>query len=613
MKVIILKLALHPNWNTFIEHLNSDSDCFYFTNSEEQTKLVRNLFKQDTNSSYDILIFQTNKDKFGFKKIRNAWYAKARDSGVESNLSIENAVKLDASTKDDLVGIIGNEPKIIDNEKYLFVEDISSKKFYDKINKFNFKERKYGTGNFNILKKSDINESILEYEDKLSPLAQNSIDAKRALGYSKPDNRTEYQKDKDKIINSKAFRRLVDKAQVYNTEKGDHFRNRLTHTLEVNKIAKTMARSLKLNEDLTEAIALVHDIGHTPFGHQGERTISKLIKEKDSMNNRNGYYGDFKHNYQGVRTVNYLEEKYLEHPGLDLSYQVIEGMLKHTKISDNYQIDNYLKIGEKNELYLEYSHSITLEGQIVAMADEIAQISHDLDDGIANGLIEIEELKERLETKNFRPLVEKIEDINKNFYERKEESEKDPYKRQFIDGRDILRASVVPVVVDYLIKKVIDDSQKNINSYCKSQKKSVDIIEDNLIKINDSINLKLFSNVIMSNVINSYEVNFFDGKSTLIIEELFNEYYNNPRLLPDNTINRIIREIKMLTRNYTNLRRGSINKIKEEIKILKGKKKNGNQELIKTKEKIYIRGIADFIAGMTDNFAKEQYKKLFQV
>lgn len=612
MKIVILKLAFHPNWNTFIEHLNSDSDCFYFTKGN-QTTLVENLFSQEDNSSYDILILQTDKDESDLKKIRNAWYAKARDSGVESNLSIENAVKLDDPTKDDLVSIIESESEIIDNDKYLFVEEISSEKFYDKINKFNFKEREYGTGNFNILKKSDLNESILEYEDNLFPLAQRSIDSKRALGYSEPDNRTEYQKDKDKIINSKAFRRLVDKAQVYNTEKGDHFRNRLTHTLEVNKIAKTMARSLKLNEDLTEAIALAHDIGHTPFGHQGERTIARLIQEKDNTNNRNGYYGGFKHNYQGVRIVNYLEEKFLEHPGLDLSYQVIEGMLKHTKTTGDYQIDNYLIIGDKSNLYLDYSHSITLEGQIVAMADEIAQISHDLDDGIANGLVEIEELKERLETKNFSPLVEKIEDINRNFSEREKESEKDPYKRQYIDGRDILRASVVPVVVDYLIKKVVSDSQKNIINYYQSHGESVDIIEDILIKIDKSINLKLFSNVIMSNVINSYEVNFFDGKSTLIIEELFNEYYNNPRLLPDNTIDRIIREIQVLTRNYTNLRRGSIDKIKEEIKILKGKNKNGNQELIKRKEKIYIRGIADFIAGMTDNFAREQYKKLFQV
>jgi len=125
--------------------------------------------------------------------------------------------------------------------------------------------------------------------------------------------------------------------------------------------------------------------------------------------------------------------------------------------------------------------------------------------------------------------------------------------------------------------------------------------------------IKLFRNIILSNIINSYEVNFFDGKSSLIVEELFKAYYNNPRLLPDNTINRIMKEVQVFTKNYTNLRKGNKDKIEEELSILKGEKTDGNKELNRIKAKIYIRGIADFIAGMTDNYAKEQYKKMFMV
>lgn len=253
----------------------------------------------------------------------------------------------------------------------------------------------------------------LERKETLSKLAQRSIYAKRIENKGGPrKNRTEYQRDWERIIHSKSFRRLEDKAQIYTLAKGDHFRTRLTHTLEVDQIARGIARELDLNEDLVQAIALGHDLGHTPFGHAGERTLNEILKKERVE-------GGFKHNFQGVKVVNYLEEKYGDFEGVDLTYQVMEGILKHTKICDcdkhnkklctkeekrkglecehnNYKINKFLCNGEVSKLQTEYSFATTLEGQIVAIADEIAQRAHDLDDGIASGIIDEDDFVEEL-------------------------------------------------------------------------------------------------------------------------------------------------------------------------------------------------------------------------
>lgn len=172
------------------------------------------------------------------------------------------------------------------------------------------------------------------------------------------DFRTCYQRDRDRIIHSKAFRRLKHKTQVFIAPEGDHYRTRLTHTLEVSQIARTIARSLRLNEDLTEAIALGHDLGHTPFGHAGEAAINEV------------YSGEFSHNKQSLRVVDLLEKRKKGIPGLNLTEEVKDGILNHT--GD----------GEPN----------TLEGQIVKISDRIAYINHDIDDALRAGLIDYNEL-----------------------------------------------------------------------------------------------------------------------------------------------------------------------------------------------------------------------------
>jgi len=197
----------------------------------------------------------------------------------------------------------------------------------------------------------------LEQREKniLSPYAALSCNSRgRKFPEPKCAIRTEFQRDRDRILHSKAFRRLKHKTQVFIAPEGDHFRTRLTHTLEVAQIARTIARSLDLNEDLTEAIALGHDLGHTPFGHAGEETLNKIVP------------GGFKHNEQSLRVVDYLENE----GGLNLTAEVRNGILNHTGPEDPY----------------------TLEGQIVKIADRIAYINHDIDDALRGGVIKDEDL-----------------------------------------------------------------------------------------------------------------------------------------------------------------------------------------------------------------------------
>ncbi|KPL10992.1 hypothetical protein AMJ85_04970 [candidate division BRC1 bacterium SM23_51] len=184
--------------------------------------------------------------------------------------------------------------------------------------------------------------------------------------------RTDFQRDRDRIIHCAAFRKLEYKSQVYFIQEGDYYRTRLTHTLEVAQIGRSLARNLRLNVDLTEAIALAHDLGHTPFGHTGEATLRRLMAD----------YGGFEHNAQGLRVVEKLERRYPEFPGLNLTWEVREGISKHTTSYDQPRPDRF-----------DPDLSPTLEAQAVEIADEIAFSSHDIDDALAMGLIEEEDLR----------------------------------------------------------------------------------------------------------------------------------------------------------------------------------------------------------------------------
>ena len=213
-------------------------------------------------------------------------------------------------------------------------------------------------------------------EALLAPYAQRASASRgRRVPEPPPRHRTEYQRDRDRIVHSTAFRRLVYKTQVFVNHEGDLYRTRLTHSLEVAQIARSVARALGLNEALAEAICLAHDLGHTPFGHAGQDALNECMRE----------YGGFEHNLQSLRVVDELEERYAEFPGLNLTFEVREGILKHCSAA------NAQRLGELGQRFLDRRQP-ALEAQLANLADEIAYNNHDVDDGIRAGLITIEEL-----------------------------------------------------------------------------------------------------------------------------------------------------------------------------------------------------------------------------
>jgi len=233
-------------------------------------------------------------------------------------------------------------------------------------------------------------EKLEKQEERI--LAPYGMKSKNTRGRKYPEKedkfRSVYQRDRDRIIHSTAFRRLEYKTQVFVNTEGDYYRTRLTHTEEVAQIARSAARALKLNEELTEAIALAHDIGHTPFGHSGEEILNRLMKED----------GGFEHNLQSLRVLDELEEKYPDFPGLNLCWETKEGIVKHTTDYDSPEAKDF-----------EPDRVPTLEAQIVNIADEIAYNSHDVDDGITSQILSLDGLKK---TKIWKK-IERVIDMGK--------------------------------------------------------------------------------------------------------------------------------------------------------------------------------------------------------
>ncbi len=217
----------------------------------------------------------------------------------------------------------------------------------------------------------------------LSKFAARSADASGRRWPQAPDPlRTAYQRDRDRVIHSKAFRRLKHKTQVFIAPKGDHYRTRLTHTMEVTQVARTIARALRLNEDLTEATALAHDLGHTPFGHAGEDAMAEIL-------------GHFRHNEQSVRVVEYLERN---GRGLNLAEQVKDGILRHSKVREDVAAQGW-------------GVASTLEGQIVKLADSIAYLAHDIDDAIRAGVLTLDQIPREFRTAFGDTTGERIESL----------------------------------------------------------------------------------------------------------------------------------------------------------------------------------------------------------
>src|SRR5690349_4103045 len=216
----------------------------------------------------------------------------------------------------------------------------------------------------------------MEFETNLAPYAARSAQS-RGRRFAEPASasRPEFQRDRDRIVHSTAFRRLEYKTQVFINHEGDLFRTRLTHSLEVAQIARAIARNLRLNEDLVEAISLAHDLGHTPFGHAGQDALNACMHD----------YGGFEHNLQSLRVVDSLEERYGGFDGLNLMFETREGILKHCSLA------NAAQLGDIGQRFLEKKQP-TLEAQLANLADEIAYNNHDIDDGLRSGLLTMEQL-----------------------------------------------------------------------------------------------------------------------------------------------------------------------------------------------------------------------------
>jgi len=366
------------------------------------------------------------------------------------------------------------------------------------------------------------------------------------------ENRSDFQRDRDRIIHSAAFRRLMYKTQVFVNHEGDHFRTRLTHTLEVAQISRGICKSLALNEELAEAIALGHDIGHTPFGHAVEGYLDDEMKRREMTG--------FLHNEQSVRVVDFLEKRCAEYNGLNLTYEVREGILKHN--SDRRGIYHSLN---PNEI------CSTLEGQIVGLVDTVAYICHDLQDAIISGLVE----KAFNKNKDFKTDIEEIEKI---IIELLAENKKLDFSRYsdtfFIDK---LIHCFVMRITKQSADNIINNSIKNREDVIVQAQKNKSIIA---FSDKDKANFIRFKKLIYKCVYGINTIEIMDSKAKVVAKDLFEAFSNNPKLLPPEEY------FKYLHCNDV---------------------ENGNYDGYKNNE---LRVICDYIASMTDRFALEEHERI---
>ncbi|HET6969541.1 MAG TPA: deoxyguanosinetriphosphate triphosphohydrolase [Phenylobacterium sp.] len=342
--------------------------------------------------------------------------------------------------------------------------------------------------------------------------------------------RTDFARDRDRIIHSTAFRRLEYKTQVFVNHEGDYYRTRLTHTVEAAQVTRTLARTLGLNEDLAEAVALAHDLGHTPFGHAGERTLDRLMQG----------HGGFDHNGQSLRIVETLEERYPRFRGLNLSWEVREGIVKHSTRYDRPQVAEY-----------DASLAPCLEAQIVDFADEIAYSAHDVDDGLKSGMLEPDDLLTV-------PLwAEALRTVSAD-----------------APGATaaVLHYQAVRRLIDRMASDLVETLLARIRDEHVDDLAAVRAVKPRLVEFSPEMTtqqreLKAF---LYDRLYTHHRVTRMTQKADRIMSALFEVYMHEPRQLPPHVQRRVAEEGETVA-----------------------------------------RVVADYIAGMTDRFALEEYKKLF--
>lgn len=383
---------------------------------------------------------------------------------------------------------------------------------------------------------------------QLAPFACSEENSRgRLYGGSESPTRGCFQRDRDRIIHANAFRRLAYKTQVFVNHEGDFFRTRLTHSLEVAQIARSVCRYLQLNEDLGEALALAHDLGHPPFGHAGEDALQELMEP----------FGGFDHNAQSLRVVTHLEARYAEFNGLNLTWETLEGVVKHNGplIHDGNQKDLPRAIAEYAEIHdLELASFAGPEAQVAAISDDIAYNNHDIDDGLRAGLFRIEDIKDV-------PLVGPI------FAE---------VERDFPDADASRRIhEAVRRLIGAMVNDLIEETQRRIAALNPQSPEDIryhthpiaGFSED--MRSNDA-EIKKF---LFENMYRHYKLNRMTSKGRRVVKDLFTLLLEEPGCLPTEERKRVVGADKATT----------------------------------------AQSIADFIGGMTDRYALDEHRRLFDL
>ena len=428
--------------------------------------------------------------------------------------------------------------------------------------------------------------------------------------------RSDFMRDRDRIMYCNAFRRLDGKTQIYLIGSDDHRRNRLTHTLEVAQIARTISQALGLDEDLTEAIALGHDLGHTPFGHAGERELNQIMKPGSTVKipesplykeNHDGYkicekrlkkplYG-FKHNLQSVRVAARLENGYGD-SGLNLTNYTLWGMMHHSKLAygDEDGSPNYCEIFNKDLEVKDGHQAWSFEGFVVEQADEIAQWHHDLEDALRSGAMSAKAVCRKIR----EILITIMSESDLRCFE---EMERDAEQENYDQKRFITLAS--KVVVNTLVTCIVTCSNQNLLKLSTDNKKTKE-------------HLKKFGEAIRTEIHHSPEVERMNAKGQYIIRKLFQAYATHPQQLPDISIVQFMVE----THEKNSLSGANYPDMVSAYKLSSGQVRSDFDKFWNDKEDnaesknfsvrvCMMRKICDHIASMTDHYAVEEYEKLY--
>jgi dGTPase len=386
----------------------------------------------------------------------------------------------------------------------------------------------------------DVAEGIHGAEEMLAPYAARD-DHSRGRRYPEPQPafRTAYQRDRDRIIHSNAFRRLVYKTQVFVNHEGDLYRTRVTHSIEVAQIARSVARALRVNEALTEAISLAHDLGHTPFGHAGQDALNECMRP----------YGGFEHNLQSLRVVDELEERYAEFPGLNLTFECREGILKHCSARAAREL------GDVGERFLKRTQP-GLEAQIANLADEIAYNNHDVDDGIRAQLVTLEELRA---TRLFRRQLDIVTAAYPSLGERRLVHE-------------VIRRMINHIVVDLIrtSQARLDEARPATIDEVRSQPKPLITLSDAARE--EHVELMQF---LRERLYRHYKVLRMTTKARKVLKELFEAFLADVHLMPP----------------------------EHREAAARGESVHGPAAR--------ARAVADYIAGMTDRYAILEHRRIF--